>query len=64
MPEREMRKRALAAIDLIGLDGFESAYPSEVSGGMRGARLDRAQRAASGERRQSRAMRRTRRSCP
>src|SRR5580700_10426578 len=25
--EREMRKRALAAIDLIGLDGFESAYP-------------------------------------
>src|ERR1700684_1931494 len=23
----ELRKRALAAIDLIGLDGFESAYP-------------------------------------
>jgi NitT/TauT family transport system ATP-binding protein len=28
-------KRALAAIDLIGLDGYESAYPKELSGGMR-----------------------------
>jgi NitT/TauT family transport system ATP-binding protein len=31
----ERRKRALAAIDLIGLDGYESAYPKELSGGMR-----------------------------
>jgi NitT/TauT family transport system ATP-binding protein len=35
VPEDEMRKRALQAIDLIGLDGFESAYPRELSGGMR-----------------------------
>jgi NitT/TauT family transport system ATP-binding protein len=35
IPEAEMRRRALAAIDTIGLDGFESAYPRELSGGMR-----------------------------
>ena len=35
LPEAEIRKRALAAIDLIGLDGYESAYPRELSGGMR-----------------------------
>jgi NitT/TauT family transport system ATP-binding protein len=31
----ERTKRALGAIDLIGLDGYESAYPKELSGGMR-----------------------------
>ena len=31
----EIRARAMRAIDLIGLDGFQSAYPRELSGGMR-----------------------------
>jgi NitT/TauT family transport system ATP-binding protein len=35
VPRVERRKRAVDAIDLIGLDGFESAYPKELSGGMR-----------------------------
>ncbi len=35
LPEAEIRQRALAGIDLIGLDGYESAYPRELSGGMR-----------------------------
>jgi NitT/TauT family transport system ATP-binding protein len=35
VPLEETRKRALQAIDTIGLDGFESAYPKELSGGMR-----------------------------
>ena len=35
LPEAEIRQRALAAIDLIELDGYESAYPRELSGGMR-----------------------------
>jgi NitT/TauT family transport system ATP-binding protein len=35
LPEAERAERALKAIDTIGLDGFESAYPKELSGGMR-----------------------------
>jgi NitT/TauT family transport system ATP-binding protein len=35
VPPAERRRRALEAIDLIGLDGYESAYPKELSGGMR-----------------------------
>jgi NitT/TauT family transport system ATP-binding protein len=31
----ERNQRALQVIDLIGLDGFESAFPKELSGGMR-----------------------------
>lgn len=33
--EDEKIRRALSAIDMIGLDGFEGAYPKELSGGMR-----------------------------
>jgi NitT/TauT family transport system ATP-binding protein len=35
MPQKARRQKSLAAIDTIGLDGFESAYPKELSGGMR-----------------------------
>jgi len=31
----ERHKRALRIIDAVGLDGFESAYPKELSGGMK-----------------------------
>ncbi|MBN1684567.1 MAG: nitrate/sulfonate/bicarbonate ABC transporter ATP-binding protein [Gammaproteobacteria bacterium] len=34
VPRKERRQRALKAIDTIGLDGFESAFPKELSGGM------------------------------
>jgi NitT/TauT family transport system ATP-binding protein len=35
LPHDQARQRAQEAIDLIGLDGFQSAYPRELSGGMR-----------------------------
>jgi NitT/TauT family transport system ATP-binding protein len=35
IPREERQHRAVEAIDIIGLDGFESAYPRELSGGMR-----------------------------
>src|ERR1700723_2216226 len=31
----ERHKRALRILDTVGLDGFESAYPKELSGGMK-----------------------------
>jgi NitT/TauT family transport system ATP-binding protein len=35
LPRPQARERAQEAINLIGLDGFQSAYPRELSGGMR-----------------------------
>ncbi len=35
VPLAERRERALKAIDIVGLDGFENAYPKELSGGMK-----------------------------
>jgi len=35
VPPDERSERALRAIDIVGLDGYESAYPKELSGGMR-----------------------------
>ena len=35
MDASEQRKRGLSILDTVGLDGFQTAYPKELSGGMR-----------------------------
>jgi NitT/TauT family transport system ATP-binding protein len=35
VPPLERHKRALRILDAVGLDGFETAYPKELSGGMK-----------------------------
>ncbi len=35
VPAMDRHKRALRILDTVGLDGFESAYPKELSGGMK-----------------------------
>ena len=35
LPDEEARKRAAFYLDKVGLDGYEEAYPGELSGGMK-----------------------------
>lgn len=35
LDEEQIRNRVMRAIDLVGLEGFEEAYPKELSGGMK-----------------------------
>jgi NitT/TauT family transport system ATP-binding protein len=35
LSDEEARERAVKMLDIVGLDGFEDAYPRELSGGMR-----------------------------
>jgi NitT/TauT family transport system ATP-binding protein len=35
VPQEERRERSLRMLDTVGLDGFQAAYPKELSGGMR-----------------------------
>ncbi|HUA92113.1 MAG TPA: nitrate/sulfonate/bicarbonate ABC transporter ATP-binding protein [Terracidiphilus sp.] len=35
VPPEERRERSMKMLDTVGLDGFEGAYPKELSGGMR-----------------------------
>jgi NitT/TauT family transport system ATP-binding protein len=35
LPDEESRRRAAFYVDKVGLDGYEEAYPTELSGGMK-----------------------------
>ena len=35
VPEKERQERAIKILDAVGLDGFENAFPKELSGGMK-----------------------------